>query len=198
MYGCLVLHETSSFATRLWFAWVCLFRVIFDRAFAERAWAVRDGLPLLPAPSEEERAEALPPKRTAERPEPSATASEASALQLLALLQREGRLVDFLQQDITGFDDAEIGTAVRVVHEGCRKALREHADIVPVRSEEEGARVRLERYDATEVKLTGDVRGTGPFNGVLRHRGWRATRLSLPTAIDGHDARILAQAEVEL
>jgi hypothetical protein len=194
MYGSAVPHETPSAATRLWFAWVCLLRVLFDRAFAERAWAVRDRMPLLPAPSEQP----TPPKLAPKRAEQVATASEASALQLLALLQREGRLVDFLQQDIASFDDADIGAAVRVVHEGCRKALREHADIVPVRGEEEGTRVRLETYDAAQVKLTGDVHGAGPFSGVLRHRGWRATRLSLPTAVDGHDAHILAQAEVEL
>lgn len=193
MYGSAVLHETPSVATRLWFAWVCLLRVLFDRAFAARAWAVRDRLPLLP-PSGQAPSSELAPKRS----EQVAAASEASALQLLALLQREGRLVDFLQQDIAGFGDAEIGAAVRVVHEGCRKALREHADIVPVRGEEEGTRVRLETYDAAEVKLTGDVHGTGPFSGILRHRGWRATRLSLPTAVANHDARVLAQAEVEL
>jgi hypothetical protein len=193
MYGCVVPLETSSFPTRLWFAWVCLFRVIFDRAFAERAWAVRDRMPALPPPADEQPPAKLIAKR-AERDR----ASEASALQLLSLLQREGRLVDFLQQDIASFDDAEIGSAVRIVHEGCRKALREHADIVPVRDEEEGARVRLETYDAAEVKLTGDVKGTGPFIGVLRHRGWRARRLSLPIAVEGYDAQVLAQAEVEL
>lgn len=196
---------TLSFFHRLWFAWICFFRVIFDPAFAGRAYRARvalppsERMPELEAPKEPEPEPA--PKKAEPKPAPSLPAPppEGAALQLLALLQREGRLVDFLQQDITSFPDAEIGAAVRVVHEGCRKALLDHAEIVPVRKEEEGARVKLEPgFDANEVKLTGDVRGQGPFQGVLRHRGWKAVRLTLPVAIDGHDAHVLAPAEVEL
>ena len=85
------------------------------------------------------------------------------------------------------------------MHSGCRKALREHVKLEPVRTEEEGVKVTLpDPLDATEVKLTGNVTGKGPFTGTLRHRGWRAAEISLPTAVAGHDARILAQAEVEL
>jgi hypothetical protein len=122
-----------------------------------------------------------------------------SALQLLSLLQREGRFVDFLQQDIASFPDADVGAAARVVHEGCRKALRTHAEIAPVRGEEEGARVQLAAgFDANAVKLVGDVRGEPPYAGVLRHRGWRAKRLELPQVVGSYDAHILAPAEVEL
>jgi hypothetical protein len=120
-------------------------------------------------------------------------------LQLLSLLQREGRFVDFLQQDITSFPDADIGAAARVVHEGCRRALRAHAKIEPVRSENEGTLVRLDAgFDADEVKLVGDVHGPAPYAGVLRHRGWRAKTMELPQIVGGHDARVLAPAEVEL
>jgi len=122
-----------------------------------------------------------------------------SALQLLALFQREGRLVDFLTQEIAPFADAEIGATARVVHEGCRKALLSHATLVPVRSEEEDAAVTLNAgFDPAEVKLTGNVKGAGPYRGVLRHRGWRAKELKLPAAVAGHDAAILCPAEVEL
>jgi hypothetical protein len=122
-----------------------------------------------------------------------------TALQLLGLFQREGRLVDFLEQDIATFTDADVGAAARVVHEGCRKALRAHATVDPLRPEAEGARVTLDAgFDPDEVKLVGDVKGQAPFAGVLRHRGWRATRFDLPRFVGEHDARVLAPAEVEL
>jgi hypothetical protein len=183
-----------SFLTRLWFAWLCSLRVLLDGRFAARVWAVRSEAPALPStalpssPPAPARTPALPPP-------PDAT----PALQLLSLLQREGRLVDFLQQDITAFPDAEVGVAARVVHEGCRKALRTHADLEPVRAEPEGAKVRLEAgFDADTVKLVGDVKGEAPYSGVLRHRGWRANKLTLPSLVGGHDAHILAPAELEL
>ncbi len=173
------------FFARLWFAWVVYFRVLFNGEYAaELKEAPRDRA-LPPAP---------PPP--AKKPEPPST---DAALQLLALLQREGRFVDFLEEDVASFSDADIGAAARVVHQGCRKALREHLKLEPVRTEEEGVKVTLEDgFKADEVKLTGNVAGKGPYNGTLRHRGWRAKEVSLPQAIDGHDARIIAQAEVEL
>jgi len=181
------------FTTRLWFAWACFFRVLFDGAFAARAFQARAALPAVPAP----------PLAVAEAPRPQAPAASAPdlgpALQLLALFQREGRFVDFLEQDVAAFGDAEIGAAARVVHEGCRKALRAHAKLSPVRTEEEGARVTLQPgYSPSEVKLTGNVAGSPPYTGTLVHRGWRAAEVTLPTAVAGHDARVLAPAEVEL
>jgi hypothetical protein len=132
-------------------------------------------------------------------PLPPSAATGAAAYQLLALFQREGRLVDFLEQDIGSFSDGEIGGVARVVHDGCRKALRQHAELAPVRSEEEGSRITLAAgFNASEVKLSGNVRGSAPYEGVLRHRGWRAVRLDLPVSVSGHDAKILAPAEVEL
>jgi hypothetical protein len=125
--------------------------------------------------------------------------SATPALELLALLQREGRLVDFLQQDLVGFADADVGVAARVVHEGCRRALGTHASIEPVRIEGEGERITLEAgFDADAVKLVGAVQGAPPYAGTLRHRGWRAVRLDLPERVGDHDVRILAPAEVEL
>ncbi|MBX3187170.1 MAG: DUF2760 domain-containing protein [Labilithrix sp.] len=182
------------FLTRLWFAWVCYFRILFDGAFA----ATVHGLPALPAPAPEPVPEKKVPEKPA-RPEPPKPPPTDAALQLLALLQREGRLVDFLEEDLSGAADADIGAAARVVHAGCRKALRDHVKLEPVRDEEEGARVTLaEGFSPNEVKLTGNVQGKGPHTGTLRHRGWRAADVSLPTAVDGHDSRVVAQAEVEL
>lgn len=122
-----------------------------------------------------------------------------SALQLLTLLQQEGRFVDFLEENVSAYSDAEIGGAARVVHEGCRKVIRDYMQIEPVREEAEGARVTLPAgFDAAAVRLTGNVVGQAPFTGTLMHRGWRARRVSLPKLAEGHDVRVLAPAEVEL
>ncbi len=179
--------EPLPFGTRLWFAWACFFRVLFDGLFAERVWAVREQLPA---------AHAAPVAPVPKLPEvPPVT----SALQLLALLQREGRFVDFVEEDLGSRGDAEIGAVARVVHEGCRKALHAHAKIAPVRGEAEGSSLVVEAgFSAEEVKLVGDVKGSAPYTGVLRHRGWRAESITLPVPVDGHDARVLAPAEVEL
>jgi hypothetical protein len=189
-----VTHEpTPSFFTRLGVAWRCFLRALSDPRFAA---AMKD----LPAGAEAPRLAsatqaAAPPTPSSPPPPLAAT----PALQLLSLLQREGRLVDFLQQDITSFPDADVGAAARVVHEGCRRALRAHAKIEPVRAESEGTIVRLDAgFDADAVKLVGDVHGPAPYAGVLRHRGWRAMTIQLPQIVGGHDAHVLAPAEVEL
>lgn len=185
------------FTTRIWFAWVCFFKVLFDGRFAAYAYAP----PALAAPKDE----APPAKPAAPAPKaptpsvPPPAPSTDAALQLLALLQREGRFVDFVEEDIAGAEDAQIGAAARVVHAGCRKALREHLELAAVRSEDEGAAVTLAAgFDPSAIKLTGNVAGAGPYSGTLRHRGWKVTKVSLPTPIEGHDARVVAQAEVEL
>jgi hypothetical protein len=188
--------DALPFATRLWFAWLCFFRVLFDGAFAGRLWAVREAPSL---PMGEPPKPPAAPAPTPAAPPTDAAPSSTPALQLLSLLQREGRLIDFLQQDIATFPDADIGAAARLVHEGCRKALRSHVAIDPVRSEDEGARVTLPAgFEADQVKLTGDLKGSPPYSGVLRHRGWRARTIELPTVVGQHDARILAPAEVEI
>ncbi len=115
---------------------------------------------------------------------------------LLALFQEEGRLVDFLKQDIVSFSDADVGAAARVVHEGCNRALRGRVDLEPIRPEAEGDTVTVAA--APELKLVGHVSGAGPYQGVLRHRGWRASSVNLPTLAAGADALVMAQVEVEL
>jgi len=180
-----------SFGARFFFAWACFFRVLFDGAFAARASAVRDAMPAAPPP-------VLPPKAADEAPAPDA-GFEEGALALLALLQRDGRFVDFLEQDVATFSDADVGTAARVVHDGCRRALREHVTIVASCKEEEGATLEVEPgFDPNRMKLTGNVSGKGPWRGTVRHRGWIAEKMSLPEPMSGHDARALAPAEVEL
>lgn len=121
-----------------------------------------------------------------------------SALQLLALFQRKGRLVDFLQEDLSLYDDAQIGAAVRGVHEGCKSVLSEHVRLRPVLDSEEGSRVTVpEGFDPAEIQLTGHVRGRPPFRGTLRHRGWRIERIDLPLKTSVENV-VIAQAEVEI
>jgi hypothetical protein len=195
----LVSELSLPLLTRIWFSLVCLLRVLFDGAFAARAWAARSAAPALPAhpPDPHAAGEGSVPREISSVR--GAEADRVAPLQLLGLLQREGRLVDFLQQDITAFDDAEIGAAARVVHEGCGRVLAAHAKIEPVRPEPEESRVEVPvGFDPAEVKLTGSVSGKPPYRGVLRHRGWRVRELSLPEALKGHDFRVIAPAEVEL
>jgi hypothetical protein len=124
---------------------------------------------------------------------------ERAALQLLSLLQRDGRFLDFVQQDISGFADAQIGQAARLVHDGCSKALARHLSIERVVDGQEGQPTVVEvGFDPRATKLTGNVSGSAPYRGVLRHQGWRAQRLELPQVVADYDFAVLAPAEVEL
>lgn len=122
-----------------------------------------------------------------------------SALQLLGLLQQEARFIDFLNEDLKGFSDAEIGAVSRVVHEGSKKLLDQYFSLTPVRAEEEETRITLAAgFNPAENRVTGNVVGEPPFNGVLVHRGWKVTKADLPKLAEGHDPKIIAPAEVEL
>ena len=180
-----------SFFRRIPIALGAFFSILSDGGFAARVQGL--SAPAAPAPS------------PTPAPTPTATpvllkeAGPDAALQLLGLLQREARLIDFSQEDLSGYSDADVGGAARVVHEGCRKVLREHFSLVPVRTEPEGSRVTLAPgFDAQAVRLTGNVVGQAPFQGCLSHRGWRAAEIRLPKLASGHDLTVLAQAEVEL
>lgn len=183
-----MVESSPSFLARLVTALGACARVLTD---PDTASAVARLLGRAPG---EPVAEAPPAQVPAlSRAEPNA------ALQLLGLLQQEGRLIDFLQEDVAAFSDAEVGAAARVIHEGCRKALAEHFTIEPVRAETEGANITLQAgFDSSAVRLTGNVLGQAPFTGTLTHRGWRATETRLPQVADGHDLAILAPAEVDL
>jgi Domain of unknown function (DUF2760) len=177
-----------SLLQRLPLAFGAFFGVLGDAALAARFDAIRHG-PV-----------AAPAKPPAQPPAPSLKeASPDAALQLLALLQRDARLIDFVGEELGAYDDAQIGAAARVVHDGCAKVLREHFSLVPVRSEAEGSRITLPAgFDAASVRLTGNVVGQPPFSGSLSHRGWRVTEVRLPQLAERHDPRVLAPAEVEL
>ena len=145
---------------------------------------------LLPHPIAPVQVEAAPPPP----PEPTTEA----ALRLLGVLQEEGRLIDFLQEDLAPYPDEQIGAAVRGIHEGCRKALEERVALTPVLPGAEGDAVTVEPgFDPAAIRLTGNVTGAPPFRGVLRHAGWRAGDARLASR-PGHDPHLLAPAEVEV
>ncbi len=194
------MADRPSFPARVALAFAWFFRILFSGDWAARLVGMELALPEPPSGSAAERpspaAAPQPPKAPSEAPRAAPT---DAALQVLALFQREGRLVDFLKQDIASFADADIGAAARVVHEGCRRALVAHVDIEPVRVEPEGATVVVDAGTAPSLhKLTGNVSGVPPHRGTLRHRGWRATRIELPRLVGDHDVTVLAAAEVEL
>lgn len=191
--------ETPSFFARLILCWVVYFRVLFDAQFAARVQQLRE--PALPPPREEEE-EKPKPKKKKPAAKPAVVLKEATpdaALQLLSLLQREGRFVDFLMEDIAGAPDDAIGSAARVVHDACKKAIDEHFTIEPIEADEEGARIAVEKgFDARALRLTGNVVGEPPYRGELKHHGWRVTDVRLPKMSEGHDPHVIAPAEVEL
>jgi hypothetical protein len=123
----------------------------------------------------------------------------ASGLFLLSMLQREGRFIDFIQEDVASFPDADVGAAARVVHEGCRKVVRQYLSIEPVLPQREGDPVEVPKgFDASRIRLTGNVAGQPPFKGALKHHGWAAKSVTLPPPPKALDPKILAPAEVEL
>jgi hypothetical protein len=120
-------------------------------------------------------------------------------LHLLCVLQREGRLMDFFAEDLGQYEDAQIGAAVRGIHESCKTSMEKALALKPVIDQPEGQETRIEPgFDPHSVKLTGNVAGEPPFTGILRHKGWRAAKVELPTLSDVHDVGIIAPAEVEI
>jgi hypothetical protein len=134
------------------------------------------------------------------RAEEKAQALRDGALRALAVLQKEGRLIDFVQEDIAGFSDDQVGSAARNIHTGCRKALEKLIALERVRTDaKEMESVTVpEGFDPSAVRLTGNVGGKPPFRGTLVHQGWRAKSITLPDIAGGQDVAVLAPAEVEV
>jgi hypothetical protein len=191
-------ESNLSFFGRLSLAVGTFFSVLGDRVFAAGVQRLRDGAPVAAPVATPQPAPAAAPAPVA-APVVIREAGPDAALQLLGLLQRDARFIDFVEEDIAGYSDADIGAAARLVHDGCRATLREHFTIRPVREEAEGSRVTLaEGFDATAIRLTGNVVGKPPFSGNISHRGWRVEDVRLPMLTKTHDATVLAPAEVEL
>lgn len=207
--------------SRITLAFSCFFRLLFGAKLPERAaeYLPESARPALPEATTEakadeatrraeqpeaERDEARPatkpePQRPERRSGQQAEYHKDGALALLALLQREGRLIDFLREDLSEYEDDEIGASVRDIHRGCRKVIDEHLELEPVMPGAEDEDVTVPKgFDPGEIRLVGDVTGEPPFKGVMRHHGWRVAKAKLPTLTDGVDRHVLAPAEVEI
>ena len=180
-----------SFFARFFLAFSVFFRLLADAAFAGGVQRLSSGEPTPePAPAPKPVVPEAPKLREAQTD---------AALQMLGLLQREGRLIDFLSEDVSSYSDADIGAAARVVHDQCKKALDAHLSIERIRTETEGSRVSVPKgFSAQEIRLVGNVLGEAPFSGSLSHAGWRVKKIELPKLAEGHDVHVLAPAEVEL
>lgn len=194
-------------AMHLWLAFVCFFRLLFGRKLpAEAARFLPEEAKALPAPATTKPAKADEAAKPVEKPKevekPRANTAQLhreGALALLALLQREGRFVDFVRDSVEGASDADIGAAAREVHRACRKVLDQYLTFEPVMPGDEGANVTVPKgFDPAEVRLSGEAKGEPPFKGTLRHHGWRVVDAKLPTLADGVDRTVIAPAEVEL
>jgi hypothetical protein len=178
--------------TRIGLAFRAFFRILADAAFAERL-----------APLFSDAAVATPTKPETISTPPAAAKQppvRSEALSLLAMLQREARLVDFLQEPIAAYSDEQIGAAVRDVHRDSAAVLERVFALKPILSAEEGAQVDVpEGFDAARFRLTGKVADRPPFRGVLMHHGWEATRTALPAWTGAASAaQVIAPAVVEL
>ena len=163
-------------------AFKAFFKALFNGEFAERLAKFMEG-----------------------QSEPSSVQAGLSAFEpgtvgVLALLQREGRFIDFLQEDLEGAPDAQVGAVVKsTVYKGCRKALRDYLKIVPICSEDEGREITIEKgFEPVDIRLVGKVEGDPPFKGVLRHKGWRLTQAHLPGEDQENVSDVSCPAEVEL
>ncbi|WP_410290112.1 DUF2760 domain-containing protein [Desulfosarcina sp.] len=120
-------------------------------------------------------------------------------MHLICVLQREGRLMDFLQEDLSGYEDGQVGAAARSIHENCRKILKRYLTPEPVMKQTEGECVEVAAgFDPHALKLVGNVVGQPPFKGILRHRGWKMKTLVMPKLSEAQNPDIIAPAEIEI
>lgn len=161
-------------------AFKCFFQVLFNREIASR---VQEALvPPPPIDPEVERKRLL-----------------GEQLHLLGILQRDGRLLDFLSEDLSGYSDDQIGAAVRDIHRDCQRVVTKYVELTAVIDKEEDSQVVVEKgFDPGRIRLTGNVSGNPPYRGILAHRGWLVKDVRLPDRPEGGDPRVLAPAEVEI
>jgi hypothetical protein len=174
----------NGFWKRVAFAFRCFFSILFHGHI----------------PNDNER-KRLEPERQVRPREVERPAQEVfdRAVQMLALLQRDGRLVDFLEENISAYPDAQLGAAVRTIHETCRQVLDHYVKLEPILNSEEGQPVTVPGgFDAAAIKLIGNVAGGPPIRGTLRHKGWRVKEVNLPPLPQGLGRMVVAPAEVEL
>jgi hypothetical protein len=158
-------------------------RANFDPAFAAKVNELMGATPVADAPGSTK-----PP------PKPS-----GAPVRMLAVLQSESRLIDFLLEDIAAFPDAQVGQAVREIHRKAQAALKQHLELEPVVGGSEGETVTVPKgFDPSAVRVLGNVTGEPPFTGQVQHPGWRVRELKLPPPPVGQDEFVLQPAEVQL
>ncbi len=174
--------------SRLVLAFRCFFNILFHGALSDGALTE---LHL-------SRREAAAPKAAAAAAPAAARPPSDGALQILGILQRDSRLVDFLMEDIAAYSDDQVGAAVREMHDQCRDSLRRYMTLQPVIDGVEGTFAKAPASDPNAVKFIGNVPATPPSGGTLRHKGWRAAKIDLPTVAARQDVSVIAPAEIEI
>ena len=144
-------------------------------------------------------AKPIKPSETGAEREKRITAQKRLFVHLFSVLQREGRLMDFFQEDLAKYEDAQIGAAVRSVHENCSKTVKRYLSPEPVMRQGEGETVEIEAgFDRQAIKLVGNVGSQPPFSGIVRHRGWQLRTISLPELSEAQNPNLIAPAEIEI
>jgi hypothetical protein len=131
-------------------------------------------------------------------PPPAARPVADGALQFLGILQRDSRLVDFIMEDISGYADDQVGAAVRSLHDQARESLTRYITLQPVIDAVEGTFTRSGPIDPGAVKFIGNVPANTPTGGVLRHKGWKVSKVDLPALSARQDVSVVAPAEIEI
>ena len=122
---------------------------------------------------------------------------ENGVIYTMLLFQREGRLIDFLQENIDNYDDSQVGAAVRQIHTDCSKVLKEHLQLEPVFNSPEGESVTIpDSFDPSEIKVSGNLPDKPPYTGTLQHKGWRISKLNLPSRNESINPKVVYPAEV--
>lgn len=183
------MTSTPGFGARLRIAFAAFFRSLLSPPFAGQVDSLLTGQAATPAPTI-----ITTPSQPPEPPKP-----QLHPLQLLAILQREGRLVDFLMEDIQGLPDAQIGAAVREVHKKTAKALCDHVTLEPVVATQEDESMTVAAgYDPSAIRVVGNLGANPPYTGAVRHRGWQAKDLKLQPLPAGQNTSVVAPAEIEV
>ena len=172
---------------RIALAFRCFFNILFHGELSSEALTTlgltRREAPVKVSPSKP--AAAVPAAKTSD-----------GALQFLGILQRDSRLVDFLMEDIASYSDDQVGAAVRELHDQCRDSIARYVTLQPVIDGVEGTFAKAPSIDPNVIKFIGNVPANGKApGGLLRHKGWKADKVDLPSAPPGS---VLAPAEIEI
>jgi hypothetical protein len=185
----------NGFWERVVFAFRCFFSILF-RADIPSDIAEKLAKTAGPVPQAPAAAPSISRMKEVEQP---ASETFDRAVQMLALLQRDGRLIDFLAENISAYPDAQLGAAVRTIHETCRQVLEHYVKLEPILNSEEDQPVTVQAgFDLAAIKFIGNVAGELPVRGMLRHKGWRVREVNLPSLPQGAGRMVVAPAEVEL